>query len=94
LWYYNRYYKIFQSIIFNKNEKKVSKIKIFSLKENQNDNKYLLVMEYANNGTLRNYLSENFKNLTWNNKINLAFQLASAISFLHDKDIVHRDLIC
>ena len=50
-------------------------------------------MEYANNGTLRNYLNGCFKNLTWNDKLNLAFQLANAISFLHDEGIVHRDLV-
>jgi serine/threonine protein kinase len=50
-------------------------------------------MEYANNGTLRNYLSEHFENLTWKDKLNLAFQLAHAISCLHDEEIVHRDLV-
>jgi serine/threonine protein kinase len=50
-------------------------------------------MEYADSGTLRNYLRKQFDNLTWNNKLNLACQLASAISCLHDKDIVHRDLV-
>ncbi|CAB5381671.1 unnamed protein product [Rhizophagus irregularis] len=61
---------------------------------NQDDNskKYLLVMEYADSGTLRDYLSEHFDSLTWNNKLDLAFQLANAISCLHDEDIVHRDL--
>ncbi|POG68376.1 hypothetical protein GLOIN_2v1638132 [Rhizophagus irregularis DAOM 181602=DAOM 197198] len=49
-------------------------------------------MEYANSGTLRNYLSECFENLTWNDKLNLALQLANAISFLHDNEIVHHDL--
>ncbi|GBC02999.1 hypothetical protein RclHR1_04920008 [Rhizophagus clarus] len=36
--------------------------------ENQSDNstKYSLVMECADSGTLRNYLSERFENLTWN----------------------------
>jgi serine/threonine protein kinase len=50
-------------------------------------------MEYADSGTLRNYLSEHFENLTWNNKLNLALQLANAISYLHDKEIVHHDLV-
>ncbi|EXX72240.1 uncharacterized protein OCT59_024004 [Rhizophagus irregularis] len=54
--------------------------------------KYLLVMEYADSGTLRNYLSERFENLTWNDKLNLAFQLADAISYLHNKGITHHDL--
>ncbi|GBC22060.2 kinase-like domain-containing protein [Rhizophagus irregularis DAOM 181602=DAOM 197198] len=61
---------------------------------NQDDNskKYLLVMEYADSGTLRNYLSEHFDSLTWKNKLDLAFQLANAISCLYDEGIVHRDL--
>jgi serine/threonine protein kinase len=50
-------------------------------------------MEYADSDTLRNYLSERFENLTWNNKLNLALQLANSISCLHDKEIVHRDLV-
>ena len=54
---------------------------------------YLLVMEYADAGTLKNYLKENFNNLTWNNKYNLAYQLACAVSCLHNERIVHRDLV-
>jgi serine/threonine protein kinase len=50
-------------------------------------------MEYADSGTLRNYLSDHFKNLTWNDKLNLALQLANAILCLHNKEIVHRDLV-
>uniref|UniRef100_U9V569 Protein kinase domain-containing protein n=1 Tax=Rhizophagus irregularis (strain DAOM 181602 / DAOM 197198 / MUCL 43194) TaxID=747089 RepID=U9V569_RHIID len=54
---------------------------------------YLLVMEYADSGTLKNYLKENFNSLTWNDKYNLAYQLASAVSCLHNEGIVHRDLV-
>ncbi|RGB27597.1 kinase-like domain-containing protein [Rhizophagus diaphanus] len=71
--------------------------------ENQSDNtkKYLLVMEYADSGTLRNYLSERFEHLTWNDKLNLSLQLANAISCeeimhlnLHSSNIwVHRNII-
>ena len=50
-------------------------------------------MEYADSGTLRNYLKEHFKNLTWNDQFNLAFQLVYAVSRLHDEGIVHRDLV-
>jgi serine/threonine protein kinase len=51
------------------------------------------VSEYADSGTLRNYLRENFRDLTWNDKLNLALQLAKAISCLHDQEIVHCDLV-
>jgi len=63
--------------------------------ENKNERlkKYLLVLEYADGGTLQNYLKKNFNNFTWNDKYNLAFQLAYAVSCLHDEGIVHRDLV-
>ena len=64
----------------------------FFLKENQ-IKEYSLVIEYANGGTLRDYLKENFENLTWNDKFNLAFQLVYAVSCLHGEGIVHRDLV-
>ncbi|GES93121.1 kinase-like domain-containing protein [Rhizophagus clarus] len=53
---------------------------------------YLLVMEYADGGTLRDYLKNNFHRLTWNDKYNLAHQLACSVLCLHDEGIVHRDL--
>ncbi|RIA84013.1 kinase-like domain-containing protein [Glomus cerebriforme] len=54
--------------------------------------KYWLVLEYADSGSLRNYLKEHFEDLTWNDKYSLALQLAYAVSCLHDEGIVHRDL--
>jgi serine/threonine protein kinase len=53
----------------------------------------MLVMEYADNGTLRKYLNENLENLSWNDKYNLAFQLVCAVSCLHGEGVVHCDLV-
>ncbi|GBC07945.1 hypothetical protein RclHR1_00780025 [Rhizophagus clarus] len=55
-------------------------------------NKYSLVLEYANNGTMNAYLNEYFNKLNWSDKYRLALQLASAVEFLHGKNIIHRDL--
>ncbi|RIA88911.1 hypothetical protein C1645_825584 [Glomus cerebriforme] len=55
-------------------------------------NKYSLVLEYANEGTLNTYLNDHINDLNWNDRYRLAFQLSSAVEFLHDKDIIHRDL--
>ncbi|RGB26494.1 kinase-like domain-containing protein [Rhizophagus diaphanus] len=54
--------------------------------------RYMLVMEYADSGTLRNYLEKNINSLTWNDKLKMAYQLASGVSCLHDENIIHRDL--
>ncbi|KAF0494346.1 kinase-like domain-containing protein [Gigaspora margarita] len=53
---------------------------------------YMLVLEYADSGTLRSYLQNNFKELSWNDKINFALQIASAVKCLHAEEIIHRDL--
>ena len=54
---------------------------------------YLLVMEFADSGTLRDYLNKNFNRLTWNDKYRLAYQLNCAVSCLHGEGIIHRDLV-
>ncbi|CAB4437578.1 unnamed protein product [Rhizophagus irregularis] len=59
---------------------------------NDNSKKYMLVMEYADSGTLREYLEKNFKNLTWSDKFKMAHQLAYAVLCLHGENIIHRDL--
>ena len=55
--------------------------------------RYSLVLEYADGGTLNDYLSKNFHLLNWNDKNKLALQLASAVTFIHDCNIIHRDLV-
>uniref|UniRef100_U9SX76 Protein kinase domain-containing protein n=1 Tax=Rhizophagus irregularis (strain DAOM 181602 / DAOM 197198 / MUCL 43194) TaxID=747089 RepID=U9SX76_RHIID len=56
------------------------------------ENKYLLVMEYADCGSLQSYLKENFNKLEWNDKYQLALQLANAIECLDNEGIIHCDL--
>ncbi|RIB01455.1 hypothetical protein C2G38_1000778 [Gigaspora rosea] len=52
----------------------------------------MFIHEYANEGTLRQYLDQYFYMLNWNDKFNFAKQLVSAIKCLHENDIVHLNL--
>ncbi|GBB89299.1 hypothetical protein RclHR1_00160015 [Rhizophagus clarus] len=73
-------------------------IRFYGITKIESENKidqtknYSLVMEYADGGTLRDYLKNNFDRLTWNDKYYLAYQLAYSVSCLHDEGIVHRNL--
>ena len=53
----------------------------------------LFSLEYADNGTLNAYLNKHFNDLDWNDKYQLALQLASAVECIHNCDIIHRDLV-
>ncbi|RHZ46449.1 hypothetical protein Glove_621g15 [Diversispora epigaea] len=55
-------------------------------------NEYILVLEYANGGTLRDHLKSDFENLEWSDKLNLAQQIVKAIKHLHSNDVIHGDL--
>ncbi|RHZ80740.1 hypothetical protein Glove_132g137 [Diversispora epigaea] len=48
------------------------------LQKDLKSNKYLLVLEYANGGTLYDHLKYNFEKLEWSNKLNLAQQIVKA----------------
>jgi serine/threonine protein kinase len=50
-------------------------------------------LQYANDGDLQNYLKKNFGKLTWGDKKKLAFQIADGLNYLHNEDILHRDLV-
>ncbi|RIA80725.1 hypothetical protein C1645_838182 [Glomus cerebriforme] len=56
------------------------------------ETEYSLVLEYADSGTLKAYLSNHFNKLDWNDNYQLTLQLASAVEYMHNHNIIHRDL--
>ncbi|KAF0453756.1 e3 ubiquitin-protein ligase [Gigaspora margarita] len=50
------------------------------------------VLEFADSGTLRNYLKAN-QNFSWFDKLHLSHQLADAIKYMYSADVAHRDLL-
>ncbi|CAB4381439.1 unnamed protein product [Rhizophagus irregularis] len=67
-------------------------LQFYGISQEPNLNKYLLMMDYADGGTLGHYLSKNFTSLSWTDKLNFAKQLASGVACLHKEKIIHRDL--
>ncbi|RIB16376.1 kinase-like domain-containing protein [Gigaspora rosea] len=58
----------------------------------QSEENFFMVMQYANDGDLVNFLKTNFSKLEWSDKFRLAFEIAEGLSFLHRENVVHRDL--
>ncbi|CAB4387584.1 unnamed protein product [Rhizophagus irregularis] len=67
-------------------------LRFYGITKIETEKKYSLVLEYADSGTLNIYLNLHFNELDWNDKYQLSLQLASAVAFLHERDIIHRDL--
>ncbi|GBB87501.1 hypothetical protein RclHR1_00140005 [Rhizophagus clarus] len=81
-------------ILHRKAQIHVNILKIYGVTKDETcaTNNYILVLEYADSGTLNTYLDEHFNELTWEDKLCLALQLTSAVYSLHEQDIIHRDL--
>ncbi|XP_076947851.1 putative receptor-like protein kinase At4g10390 [Bidens hawaiensis] len=58
---------------------------------NDREDERALVFEYVPNGTLHDRLQSDVT-LTWKNRTLIAFQLASALEYLHGMQIIHGDI--
>ena len=53
---------------------------------------YMIVMQYANNGSLLSYLDQNINKLTWKMKLHQLKDIAGYLENIHDVGLVHCDL--
>ncbi|RHZ65778.1 hypothetical protein Glove_311g3 [Diversispora epigaea] len=52
---------------------------------------YMMVLEYAKGGNLREYLKINFNNINWEQKLGRLWELSERLTYIHKLDIVHQD---
>jgi serine/threonine protein kinase len=53
---------------------------------------YVMVLEYADNGSLRKHLNKNYDKLNWENKIIYLHEIIAGLEFIHKSNLIHRDL--
>ncbi|KAG9300763.1 hypothetical protein G9A89_023561 [Geosiphon pyriformis] len=66
--------------------------KILGITQNAETLEYGILMEFAEHGDMRKYLSTNFHSTSWNNKLRIALHITIGLNLIHSSGMVHRDL--
>ena len=51
-----------------------------------------MVLDYAEDGSLRNYLDTNYDKLSWLEKFSNLYNIAYGLNDIHENELIHRDL--
>ena len=65
-------------------------ISLYGITQDPETKNYIIVLFYASNGSLRNYL--NINTLSWYDKINNLQNIAYGLYIIHLNELTHRDL--
>src|SRR4051794_15195199 len=66
-------------------------IRFFGITQDPETHSYMMVLEYATDGNLREYLKINFNNINWKLKLYNLYKLSLRLMNIHELDIVHQD---
>ncbi|RHZ60324.1 hypothetical protein Glove_355g61 [Diversispora epigaea] len=66
-------------------------IAIYGLTKNPTENEYMMVMNYAEYGSLRKVLNNEFKKLTWQSKSLILVSIIQGLANIHEMGLMHRD---
>ena len=65
---------------------------IYGVTQDPETKEYMIVMQYANNGSLLSYLDQNINKLTWMDKLRHLWDIAYYLKHIHYVGLVHCDL--
>src|SRR5437879_3282574 len=66
-------------------------IRFYGITQDPETHSHMMVLEYAKDGNLREYLKINFNNINWYQKLYNLLELSSNLMNIHKLDIVHQD---
>ncbi|KAF0437017.1 kinase-like protein [Gigaspora margarita] len=67
-------------------------VQFHGITKDPNNNQYNLILQFAVDGNLREYLKREHLRLSWQDRLKFAQEIAEGLTFLHEKGIFHRDL--
>ncbi|EXX66211.1 Ypk2p [Rhizophagus irregularis DAOM 197198w] len=73
-------------------DEEISVAKVYGITHDPETKNYMMVLEYAENGSLRTYLDKNRYELTWSAKLVNLWHITLGLKSIHEKELIHRDL--
>ncbi|RHZ87068.1 hypothetical protein Glove_40g68 [Diversispora epigaea] len=71
--------------------KHITSNRFYGITQDPETHSYMMVLEYASEGNLREYLKNNFNNINWKQKLDNLYNLSLRLKRIHELDIVHQD---
>src|ERR1044071_9199299 len=66
--------------------------KYYGITQNPNTKDFMIIMKYYRLGSLKDYITKNFYNIKWNEKLQILQNIVLGLDHLHKQKIIHRDL--
>jgi len=63
----------------------------FGISQDPATGNYVMVMEYMEEGNLRQFLQRNYQQLSFPDRLHLLFQIIQGLQSVHQADLVHQD---
>src|SRR5581483_11762258 len=66
-------------------------IQCYGITKDTETNNFIMVMLYADDGSLRQDLNKNFNSMNWWNKFKFLYNIVFGLSEIHEKGLIHQD---
>ncbi|UZO22876.1 uncharacterized protein OCT59_015225 [Rhizophagus irregularis] len=66
----------------------------YGITKDPESNNFMMVMEYAKNGSLRQILDNSFNSMYWNGKLDILQRIANGLKDIHSQGLIHHDFHC
>src|ERR1051325_612546 len=69
-------------------------VRCYGITKDPETNNFMMVIEYAQHGSLRQHLNNSFNSLSWSIKVYNLFTIAAGLKAIHKEGLIHQDFHC
>ncbi len=65
--------------------------KYYGITRDPSTENFIIIMKYYRLGSLKDYITKNFHNIKWSEKLNILKHIVEGLDHIHNQNIIHRD---